>query len=319
MDKIFTLAVVGPTASGKTELAVRLAQKFDGEIVSADSMQIYKGMDIAVAMPTSQERQRAVHHLIDFVSPDTPFSVAKYTDLAGKCIRDIHNRGKLPVVCGGTGMYINSLFENITYLSDGYDEALREKLNRLYDEIGGEKMLCMLSEKDEKTACALHPNDKKRIVRAFELIELTGQTKTRQNELSKINPPEFDVFYIGLTASDRQYLYDRINKRVDIMLENGLENEARQFFSCSDKATAVQAIGYKELKPYIDGLCTYEEAVQTLKMQTRRYAKRQLTWFRRNENIIWFETDKMTFDEIEESVCAIIEKKRKEMQNNEQK
>lgn len=318
MDKIFTVAVVGPTASGKTELAIRLAQKFDGEIVSADSMQIYEGMYIATAMPTQSERSRAVHHMIDFLSPCQSFSVAKYTEMAGKCIREIHGRNKLPVICGGTGMYINSLFENISYLSDGYDEKLRDRLNALYDEKGGEEMLSLLSEKDPEAAASLHPNDKKRIVRAFELMELTGETKTRQNELSRIRPSEFEVCYIGLTASDRQYLYDRINRRVDKMLEDGLEDEARRFFSRSDYATSAQAIGYKELKPYLDGECSLEEAVQTLKMQTRRYAKRQLTWFRRNEEINWFETDKMSFDEIEEKACAVIEEKRKEVLKNEQ-
>ena len=313
MDKIFTVAVVGPTASGKTELAIRLAQKFNGEIVSADSMQIYRGMDIATAMPTASERHRAVHHMIDFISPSEPFSVAKYTELAGSCIKEIHSRDMLPIVCGGTGMYINALFENISFLSGSYDEKLRERLNRFYDENGGERMLGILSETDPQTASVLHPNDKKRIVRAFELIELTGETKTRQNELSKISPSEYEVCYIGLTASDRNYLYDRINLRVDKMLEHGLEQEARHFYSRSDYATSAQAIGYKELKPYFDGECSLDEAVDKLKMQTRRYAKRQLTWFRRNESINWFETDLMTFDEIEEKAAALIECRRREV------
>ncbi len=288
-EKIFTVAVVGPTASGKTDLAIGIAKQFGGEIVSADSMQIYKGMPIATACPTSEQKEIVPHHLVEFLDSSENFSVAEYVSLANKTIREIANRKALPVIAGGTGLYIDSLLNNITFTADKSNEELQRKFIEKYDSIGGEAMLKELSEFDPVTASRLHANDKKRIVRAFEIYQSNGLSITKQNELSKMEESPFDTLYIGITYSDREKLYERINKRVDIMLENGLLEEAAN--SLNKGKTAKQAIGHKELIPYLNGEISLEEAVENLKRETRRYAKRQLTWFRRNENINWIYAD----------------------------
>ena len=279
-----------------------IAKKYNGEVVSADSMQIYKGMEIASAKPTEEEMQGIPHHLIGFISPSETFSVSDYVRMATRAIDDIISRGKLPILCGGTGLYIRSLIDNVTFAPEEPDETLRSKLNDRYESEGGEVLLKELAEFDPQTAAKLSPNDGKRIVRAIEIYRTTGITMTEQISLSKLEPSPYQVTAIGLTFADRQNLYERINKRVDKMLINGLLPEADNFYSSEKSVTSSAAIGYKELKPYLDGKITLDAAAEKLKMETRRYAKRQITWFKRDEYIHWIEVDKC------ESVFAEAEK-----------
>lgn len=284
MSKIKTVFVAGATASGKTELAIKLAQRFDGEIVSADSMQIYKGIHIASAAPDTEEMQGIPHYMLEFLNPDDSFSVAEYVEKARAYIKDIARRGKLPIVAGGTGLYINSLADNISYIEEKTDIRLRRGLEERFEEIGAEQMLNELKEIDPETAGRLHSNDKKRIIRAFEVYRLTGKTITEQNKLSKQGDALIDPCIIEITYRDREKLYDRINRRVDKMLRAGLAEEARAALQ-NTAGGAYQAIGHKELAGYISGEMSLKEAAEKLKMQTRRYAKRQLTWFRRDDRI----------------------------------
>ncbi len=290
MSGIKTVFITGPTASGKTALSVRLAKEFGGEIVSADSMQIYRGIHIASAAPDEEEKCGVPHHMLEFLEPESEFSVADYTKAARKIIKDINSRGRLPIVVGGTGLYINALADNTVFITEKADVTLRDRLEKRFDSIGGTAMLKELEAIDPVSAAKLHPNDRKRIVRALEVYSLTGETKTRQNELSKTGEKIINPLFIGITYKDRQRLYDRINLRVDKMLENGLLNEAEAALNRSGGG-AFQAIGHKELAGYINGECTLDEAAKRLKMQTRRYAKRQLTWFNKNERIHWLYPD----------------------------
>ena len=291
MKRIPVAAVIGPTASGKSDLAVEICRHFGGEVVSADSMQIYKGMDIATAKPTEEEKKNVPHHMMDFLDNTEDYSVALYQRAAAECIADIHLRGLLPVVCGGTGLYVDTLLNNVKLSEESYDEELRRSLLKRAENEGAEKLLEEVMAFDPEYAEKLHPNNIKRIVRALEVYKTTGTTMTEQTELSKQASP-YDVCFIGLDAEDRQFLYDRIDRRVDIMLERGLESEAREYLATASSSTSAQAIGYKELRPYIDGDVSLNEAVENLKRATRRYAKRQLTWFRRNERINWLYIDK---------------------------
>lgn len=294
MEKIKVIAVVGPTASGKTGLAIELAKKLDGEIISFDSMQIYKGMHIASAAPDEQEMQGIPHHLLEFLENDTNFSVADFVKLAKEKAFEIAKRGKTVIIAGGTGLYINSFLNNISFSEEEIDFTLREKLNTEYEEVGGETMLERLKGFDPESAARLHPNNKKRIIRAFEIYISTGKTMTYQLEHSKENESPFTAYMIGLTFKDREKLYDRIGKRVDIMLEAGLLSEAERMFESNISSTATAAIGHKELFPYFKEELSLEEAVENLKRETRRYAKRQLTWFRRDERINWIYRDEET-------------------------
>lgn len=291
MNRIPVAAVIGPTASGKSDLAVEICRRFGGEVVSADSMQIYKGMDIATAKPTEKEKKNIPHHMMDFLDNTEDYSVALYQQAASECIADIHSRGLLPVVCGGTGLYVDTLLNNVKLSEESYDEELRRSLLKKAEDEGAEKLLEEVRAFDPEYAEKLHPNNVKRIVRALEVYKTTGTTMTEQIELSKQVSP-YDVCFIGLDAKDRQFLYDRIDRRVDIMLERGLEREAREYLASANGSTSAQAIGYKELQPYIDGEISLDQAVENLKRATRRYAKRQLTWFRRNERINWLYIDK---------------------------
>jgi len=283
--KLPVFAVVGPTASGKTALAVEACKAVGGEVVSCDSMQIYRGMDIATAKPTEEEMQGIPHHLIGYVDPCENYSVARYCEDAKKAIDDIHSRGKMPVLCGGTGLYYSSLADNVKFFDEESDLEYRALLFDRAEKEGAQVLLDELREVDPGRAEFLHINDLNRIVRALEIYHTTGKSITRQNLESKLSPSPYEFRTVCLDAKDRQFLYDRINRRVDIMLENGLLEEAKAFFENEKGNTAVQAIGYKELKPYLDGSASLEECVENLKMQTRRYAKRQLTWFRRDERI----------------------------------
>lgn len=284
-SKIPLICIVGPTASGKTSLAVEICKYYGAEAVSCDSMQIYKGMDIATAKPTSEEMHGIPHHLIGFLSPEEQFSVAMYCDMAKKSINDIISRGKKAVLVGGTGLYYSSLVDNIEFLPQETDFEYREFLKKQAEEYGAQVLLDKLFEIDPEAARELHINNLGRIIRALEIYHTTGKTKTMQNIESQKNPSPFDVTAICLDARDRQFLYDRINRRVDIMLEMGLLNEAKAFFDSDIGKTASQAIGYKEIEPYFKNEKPLDECIDNLKMQTRRYAKRQLTWFRRDSRM----------------------------------
>lgn len=292
MEKIPVIVVLGPTASGKTALAVELAKTYDGEIVSADSMQIYKGMDIATAKPTADEMSQAPHHLIGFVEPDKRFSVAEYVEAAKKVIFDIHSRGKIPIICGGTGLYINSLVDNIKFDDTSEDYELRERYQEIAKEKGNHYLWEMLKHVDERAANSIHENNVTRVIRALEVYELSGKTISEAKDMSRTEPTPFKPYFIGLNFSDRQMLYDRINDRVDNMVRCGLVDEARHAF-CEDRSmkTAHQAIGYKELIPYFEGKSDLETCLYKIKQETRRYAKRQLTWFRRDTRINWINCD----------------------------
>lgn len=294
-EKIKLLAVVGPTASGKTALAVEMAKTFDGEVISCDSMQIYKGMEIATAAPNVEEQCGIPHHMVSCVSPEESFSVSKYCDMAHRCIEEISGRGKLPVLCGGTGLYYSSLVDDITFVDAPSDDGLRSRLYERAKKEGGQALLDELSRFDPETASRLHPNHISRIVRAMEIFMLSGVTLTEQNKRSRQNGSRYDLLPVGLDFHDRAALYERIDKRVDIMLKKGLIDEARMAYNGMGK-TSVQAIGHKELWKYFDGTQSLECAIETLKRQTRRYAKRQLTWFRRDERIKWF--DAMSYPDV---------------------
>lgn len=292
MEKNKVIAVVGATASGKTDVGVMLAKELDGEVVSADSMQIYKGMDIATAKPAREEMQGVPHHLIDFLDRDVSFSVADYVKLANEKIADIISRGKLPIIVGGTGLYIDSLLDNIKFSETKKDMEYCRYLEN-YAEINGNQALHqMLYEVDPDTAAELHPNNLVRVIRALEVFHTAGRTLSSLKAESRLEESPYDAFIIGLNYSDRNILYDRINRRVDIMLKNGLVEEARQLYLESGKMkTASNAIGYKELIPYFENTSTLIECTDKIKQETRHYAKRQLTWFRRNEKIYWFILD----------------------------
>lgn len=299
MEKTKIICVVGATASGKTDLAVKLAKAVDGEIISADSMQVYKNMPIATAVATKEEQDGVVHHLVEFLDTDQTFSVADFVERAKVLIDEITARGRVPIVAGGTGLFVDSLVKNISFSQVGSNAEIRNELAEKSNEELFEKLL----ELDPKSAEDIHPNNRKRVIRALELC-MSGTSKTEQNENSMLIDSPYDALYIGIGYQDRQKLYDRINKRVDLMLEAGLENEARQMLG-KQGLTARQAIGHKELQPYIDGNITLDEAVEGLKRETRRYAKRQLTWFRRNENINWLYADEMSRDELVEKAVDL--------------
>ncbi len=285
MEKIFIVVVCGATASGKTRLAIDLAKCFNGEVVSADSMQIYKKLDIASAKPTEEEKDGIVHHLMDFLEPTEPFSVADYVPMARDIIKNIHSRGKLPIICGGTGLYINSLVDNIEFDDTGSDPVFREEMKRLAAEHGNGFVLEKLREVDPESAERLHENNLSRIIRALEVYHVSGKTMTEVQAESRRNPSPYEPCMMMIDYEDREVLYERIDRRVDIMLENGLLEEAREFFTHDNYVTAAQAIGYKELKPYFDGEAELSECIEKLKRETRRYAKRQMTWFRKDMRI----------------------------------
>lgn len=292
MAKQPIIVVLGPTASGKTELAIELAKLYNGEVVSADSMQIYKGMDILTAKPKASEMQGIRHHLIDFLEPETDFSVADYVKLANNAIDDIASRGKLPILAGGTGLYINSLIDNIKFDETTGDKEFREKLFNLAKEKGNHYLWEKLFEVDEATALTVHENNVPRVIRALEIYEKTGEKMSEHKKTSRLEKSRYNPVIIGLTYSDRQLLYDRINKRVDEMISEGLIDEARSIYSSKTLNTANQAIGYKELIPFFEGSEPIDRCIEKIKQETRRYAKRQLTWFRRDDRIFWIEIDK---------------------------
>ena len=285
------LVVTGPTATGKTALSVELAKKLGGEIVSADSMQIYRGMDIGTAKVTKAEMQNIPHHMIDIADPSEDYSVSRYVEEADAAVRGILSRGRLPIVAGGTNLYIDSLIAGLDFAEKAEDAALRESLNKQYDDMGGEAMLEHLRGFDPERAAKLHPADKRRIVRAVEIYILTGETITRHDEETKKRPKRYDAVKIALTFADRAVLYDRINARVDKMVSDGLFDEVKGLLDSglSPESTAMQAIGYKEPAAYFRGEMSRDEAIELIKLSSRRYAKRQLTWLRRDATVLWHE------------------------------
>lgn len=283
--------IVGPTASGKTALAIALAKEFDGEVVSADSMQLYRGMDIATAKPSVEEQEGIPHHLLDILEPSEGFSVAAYVARAGSVIADIHARGKLPILAGGTGLYVNSLVDGIRFEEAVGDKVVRARLLEEAERLGGEALLARLREVDPETAETLHPNNRNRLVRALEVWEVTGLPMSEHRRRSRVAPPPYFTCMLGLSYTNRQALYARINDRVDAMLEAGLREEASRMLASGLCGTAAQAIGYKELRPYFAGESPLADCVDRLKQETRRYAKRQLTWFRRDARIHWLYPD----------------------------
>ena len=308
-NKIPLLVIAGPTASGKTACAVELAKIYDGEIVSADSMQIYKGLSIATAKPTKEEMQGVPHYLVDFLEPEQAFSVADYVKLAGERIREIHSRGKVPILCGGTGLYISSLVNNVIFDDTETDGSVRKRLEEEAKTLGGHALWERLREVDPETAEKVHENNLPRVIRGLEVFETTGIPLSQHKVNSRREKSPYNTCIIGLTASDRQYLYDRINRRVDIMVENGLIEECRAFYDSFTPATAYQAIGYKEPVPYFEGKAELCECLDKIKQESRHYAKRQLTWFRRVDGIQWVETDKFdSFQKIIENIKNIIAK-----------
>ena len=292
-EKKKVICVLGPTASGKTELGIKIAEKFKGEIICADSMQIYKGMSIASAAPTADERARVPHHLSEFLNYDESFTVGEYVKRARAKIEELSESGITPVIVGGTGLYISSLADNIIFTEAETDKELRGRLEKRMEEIGAEAMLEELRKLDSAAAEKLHPNNKRRIIRAFEIYETTGLTVTEQNRASRREENPYEYVMLGINYKDRQKLYDRINSRVDKMVEKGLVNEAATAFKNQkgESIGAVQAIGHKELFPYFKGESSLEECIEKLKQSTRRYAKRQITWFSRDERIVWLYPD----------------------------
>lgn len=290
-NKPRVLAVAGPTASGKTWLGVELAKKYGGEVISADSMQIYKGMDIASAKPTEEEMQGIPHHLIGFLDRDIVFSAADYVQLANEKIREVLSWGKLPIIVGGTGLYIDSLLENIRFSEGGSDEAYRETLYAFAAAEGNESLHRRLAEIDQEAAENIHPNNTVRVVRALEVHHVTGRKFSELKKESRTEESPYDSLILGLNYHDRQKLYDRINLRVDEMVIRGLVEEARELYDHGGMRTAANAIGFKEFIPFFRNEESLEACIDKIKQETRRYAKRQLTWFRKNPRIQWIFLD----------------------------
>ncbi|AVQ40212.1 tRNA (adenosine(37)-N6)-dimethylallyltransferase MiaA [Clostridium botulinum] len=294
------LILAGPTAVGKTDISIKLAKKLNGEIISADSMQIYKYMDIGSAKITKDEMKGIPHHLIDVVAPHEEFNVSSFKTLAEKCIKDIWSRGKLPIIAGGTGLYINSLIYNYDFTDADRDEDYREYLTKLSEDKGKEYVHSLLKDIDEKSYEKLYPNDLKRVVRALEVYKITGKSiseYTKENEKKLYDIP-YNVNYFVLNMN-REVLYERINKRVDIMMDKGLIEEVKKLESMgyTPDMQSMKGIGYKEILFYLKGDISLDEAIYSIKKGSRNYAKRQLTWFRKDKRSIWIDKDKYRSEE----------------------
>ena len=280
------IVIVGPTASGKTAISIELAKKINGEIVSADSMQIYKKMDIGTAKPTEEEKENIKHYMIDIIEPNEAFNVAKYKEMAQKAIDEIISKGKTPIVIGGTGLYINTLINGIEFKEIETDKTYREQLEKEAKENGIDIVYKKLQEIDPEAAKNIDKNNIRRVIRALEIYKLTGKTKTQLDKES-IKEVQYDYKIFGMLW-EREELYDRINKRIDIMIENGLIDEVKELtpkYKISN--TAMQGIGYKEVIEYLENKISIEDMKEKLKMETRRYAKRQITWFKKDKRITW--------------------------------
>lgn len=284
------VAVGGPTASGKTAFSVQLAKRLGGEVVCADSMQIYKGLDVGTAKATKEEMEGVPHHLMDFLPPEETFSVADFVEAANREVQAITGRGRLPVLVGGTGLYIESFLNGVRFAEQKTDPALRERLEKEAGELGAQAMHRRLAAIDPDYAATVHPNNVGRVIRALELYYSSGKTMSRQREESLPETPPFDSMVFCLAPAERSELYRRIDVRVDRMLEAGILEEAKMVWENRERyRTAAQAIGYKEFFPYFEGTADLAACTDKLKQASRNYAKRQLTWFRRMENVIWLE------------------------------
>ena len=304
LSKPRVVAVGGPTASGKTALSVALARAFDGEIINADSMQIYKNLDVGTAKPSAEERQGIPHYLLDFLPPETPYSVADFTAAADPLIRDITARGRLPLVVGGTGLYITSLLSGMAFAPEKTDPAIRARLQARADTEGGAALYAELQRVDPDYAAQVHPNNLPRVIRALELFEATGRRMSDQRREARPAEAPYHALCLCLTCRDRAVLYSRIDRRVDEMVENGVLDEARQVYDHRDAyRTAAQAIGYKEFFPYFEGTANLTECTERLKQATRNYAKRQLTWFRRQNDEVWLYLDE---EDVTERACTLV-------------
>lgn len=296
MKKPKVLVIIGPTAIGKTKLGIEMAKELNGEIISADSMQIYKYMDIGTAKPTKEEMEGIPHHLIDIIPPDQEFSVAKFKELAQNAIEDILSKDKFPIIVGGTGLYINTLLDEIQFSETICDWEYREELKRLAEEKGNQYLHDILEEVDPIASKRLHVNDIKRVIRALEVYKYTGKPISYHQEISK-GDPKYDYKVIGLTM-DRAKLYERVEKRIDIMIEQGLIDEIKSLVkrNYNKEHISMQGLGYKEIIDYLEGKFSLDEAIEILKRDTRHFAKRQLTWFRRDARIHWIDMQKNLSD-----------------------
>ena len=304
LSKPRVVAVGGPTASGKTALSVALARAFDGEIINADSTQIYKNLDVGTAKPSAEERQGIPHYLLDFLPPETPYSVADFTAAADPLIRDITARGRLPLVVGGTGLYITSLLSGMAFAPEKTDPAIRARLQAWADTEGGAALYAELQRIDPDYAAQVHPNNLPRVIRALELFEATGRRMSDQRREARPAEAPYHALCLCLTCRDRAVLYSRIDRRVDEMVENGVLDEARQVYDHRDAyRTAAQAIGYKEFFPYFEGTANLTECTERLKQATRNYAKRQLTWFRSQNDAAWLYLDE---EDVTERACTLV-------------
>ena len=306
------VVIAGPTASGKSEIAAHLSREIGGEVVSADSMQVYRHMDIGSAKTTREEMLGVPHHLIDVAEPDEEFHVVRYQELAREAVRKIHERGRIPVLCGGTGFYIQAVLREIDFTASGPDEALRNELEEYAGRHGNEALFRILKEEDPLAAEVLHPNNRKRVIRAIEFIRSRGRSITLQNEAESKKEDVFDTLFCVIT-DDRDYLYRKIESRVDFMLEAGLVDEVRFLLAAGygPELVSMQGIGYKETASYLRGELTYGDFVTLLKKNTRHYAKRQLTWFRREKEAVWIDRRDYGRDSgvIADAIAGMVRKK----------
>lgn len=289
MNKL--ICITGPTASGKTGLAIKLAHELGTEIISSDSMQLYRYMDIGTAKPTMEEREGIPHHMLDVIDPCEDYSAARYAEEAGRIAENMLARGLVPIVAGGTGLYLDALTGSRSFEDEPDDPDIRKKLQDEAAELGNAVMHARLESIDPESAARIHENDQKRTLRALEIYLLTGETATERNRRAAARPPRFETIKICLDWPDREALYSRIDRRVELMMEQGLAYEAKRIRAMSPGHTASQAIGYKELFRAFDGLCTLDEAKEDIARESRRYAKRQLTWFRRDKDMKWITAD----------------------------
>ena len=304
LSKSRVIAVGGPTASGKTALSVGLAKAFGGEIINADSMQIYKDLDVGTAKPSIEERQGVPHYLLDFLPPETPYSVADFTAAADPLIQEITARGKLPLVVGGTGLYITSLLNGTAFAPEKTDPAIRARLQERAEAEGGAALYAELQSIDPDYAAQVHPNNLPRVIRALELYAATGRRMSEERVNARPAEPPYRSLCLCLTCRDRAVLYDRIERRVNLMVENGVLAEAKQVYDHRDTyRTAAQAIGYKEFFPYFEGTGSLDECTARLKQATRNYAKRQLTWFRRQNDAVWLYIDE---ENVLDRACELV-------------
>ena len=303
MDKPKVIVICGPTASGKTRLSIELAKQINGEIISCDSMQVYKDMNIGTAKPTTEEMQGIKHYLIDYVSPTKRYSVSDYKKDAKKAINEIIAKNKVPIIVGGTGLYIDSLIYEIEYPEIEFDEQYRNKLEKEVEEKGLLELYEKAKKIDSEAIQKISKTDKKRILRILEIYHSTGKTKTELEKQSRQKEPEFE-YHVYALSWDRDILYQRINKRVDMMIEQGLIQEVEEITKkYKTFPTAMQGLGYKEVVEYLDGKITKEEMIEKIKQETRRYAKRQLTWFRKNKQTIWLDA----MQDIQNNINIILE------------